>query len=145
VPGVATTPSNLFASVGPTQTSVGVPAAPGGSFLRVTACYSNGEGGASNEAEEPARTPGPVLSRPPKVGPDGVTVRGTGFTSEVNVFIDGIPFVSPAKVKAGNTKVKQKGNLLVGLSAEAYLRQLGSSELIIRNSDGGTARVRIQP
>lgn len=44
VPGVATTPSNLFASVGPTQTSVGVPAAPGGSFFRVTACYSNGEG-----------------------------------------------------------------------------------------------------
>lgn len=145
VPGVAITPSSLFASVGPTQTSVGVPAAPGGSFFRVTACYANGEGGASNEAEEPARTPGPRLTRAPVVGNGGVTAKGTGFTSEVNVFVDGIPFVRPAKVKAGNTKVKQKGNLLVGLSAEAYLRQSGSSELIMRNSDGGTARVRIQP
>ena len=145
VPGVPIAPSNLFTSVGPTQTSVGVPAAQGGSFFRVTACYATGKGGASNEAEEPARTPGPVLSRLPKVGPGGVTAKGTGFTPEVNVFVDGIPFVSPAKVKAGNTKVKQKGNLLVGLSADAYLRQSGSSELIIRNSDGGTVRARIQP
>ncbi len=142
---VAITPSNLFASVGPTQTSVGVPAAPGGSFFRVTACYATGEGRASNEAEEPARIPGPVLSRPPKVGPDGITLNGTGFTAEVIVFVDGIPFVRPAMVKAGNTKVRQTGNLVGGLSAEAYLGRSGPSELTIRNSDGGTTRARIQP
>ena len=142
---VAITPSNLFASVGPTQTSIGVPTAQGGSFFRVTACYATGEGRASNEAEEPARTPGPVLSRPPKVGPDGITANGTGFTAEVIVFVDGIPFVRPAMVKAGNTKVRQTGNLVGGLSAEAYLGRFGPSELTIRNSDGGTARARIQP
>ncbi len=141
---VAITPSNLFASVGPTQTSVGVPAAPGGSFFRVTACYATGEGRASNEAEEPSRIPGPVLSRPPKVGPDGITLNGTGFTAEVIVFVDGIPFDRPAMVKAGNTKVRQTGNLVGGLSAQSYLRQSGPSELTIRNSDGGTTRVRIQ-
>lgn len=143
-PGVAIAPSNLFASVGPTQNSVVAPAASGGSFFRVTACYATGEGGASNEAEEPARVPGPRLTQAPAVGENGITAKGTGFTAQVNVFVDGIPFVKSAKVKAGNTKVKQKGNLLTGLSVGAYLRQFGPSELIIRNSDGGTARVRIQ-
>ncbi len=144
LPDVAITPSNLFASVGPTHTSVTAPAASGGSFFRVTASYATGEGGASNEAEEPARVPGPRLTRPPVVEENSITVEGTGFTSEVNVYADGIPFVMPARVESANTKVKQEGNLLIGVSLGAYLRQSGTSELIIRNSNGGTARVRIQ-
>lgn len=71
-------------------------------------------------------------------------MEGTGFTSGVNVFVDSIPFVTPARVESANTKVRQEGNLLIGVSLVAYLRPSGTSELIIRNSNGGTARVRIQ-
>ncbi len=88
-----------------------MPSASGGSFLRVTACYATGESGASNEAEEPARVPGPRFTQPPAVGANGITANGSGFTDQVDVFVDGIPSVRAAKVKAGNAKVKQKGDL----------------------------------
>jgi hypothetical protein len=134
-PGVQTTPENLFASVPPTQTSVPAPDGSSGSFFVVTATYSSGESGPSNEVSGgvPAATLGPV-----KVKPAKIVATGSGFSPTVQVFVDGIPFVSAAKVKGG-TKVTQKGNLITGQSLAQYLTSGKTVAITFRNENGGIA------
>ena len=138
-PGVQAVPANLFTSVGPSQTSAGSSVAPGGSFFVVTGVYAEGESPASNEID--AR-PGTVNSV--KIKATKVVTKGAGFTTSVQVFVDGIPFVSAATVKNG-TKVTQKGNLLTGVSVQAYLASHGgSARMTIRNTSGATVTREIQ-
>ncbi len=133
---VQPTPTNLFTSVPSTQTSV--PAVPGGSFFVVTALYDDGtESDGSNSAAAGAG-PGATLGAV-KVKPTKITAKGSGFTTRVQVFVDGIPFVAAAAVKVGN-KVVQKGGLLTGQSIGAYLASHSGRAVIgFRNSDGGTS------
>ena len=73
-----------------------------------------------------------------KVKAAKVVTKGAGFTATVQVFVDGIPFVSPATVK-NLTKVTQKGNLLTGQSVQAYLASNGgTARMTIRNTSGAT-------
>lgn len=133
VPGVQAIPANFFTSTGPGQTSAGSSVAPGGSFFVVTAVYDTGESAASNEVD--AR-PGVVNSV--KIKATKVVTKGTGFTTSVQVFVDGIPFIAPASVKNG-TRVTQKGNLLTGQSVQTYLSSHGgTARMTIRNTSGAT-------
>lgn len=138
-PGVAPSPGTLLTSVPPSQTSAMVPAAPSGTFFVVTATYASGESAPSNEAsgEVPA---GSISSVKPKSAK--LTVSGSNFSATVLVFVDGIPFVSPAKVKKAGTKVVQKGNLITGESAAVYLRTHPNVLVTVRNSNGGIAAFR---
>lgn len=138
---VATTPQNFFTSVPPTMTSAAVPTSSGGSFFVVTATYDSGESPPSNEAS--ADVPAATLSGALKVTATKVVVNGTGFTPTVQVFLDGIPFLSPAKVKKNNTRVQQKGTLVTGQTVGAYLASKGGVVLVqVRNSNGGIAAKR---
>jgi hypothetical protein len=138
-PGVTATPANFFASVPTTQTTVGSGVAPGGSFFVVTADYDNGESAPTNE----------VGLKPATIDTLKVTskIKATGrdFATGLQIYVDGIPFVSPAKVKAGGTKVQQKGNLITGQSLSAYLGQHGGrARITLRNPDG-TSVTRSHP
>jgi hypothetical protein len=133
-PNVQPTPANFFASVPATQTTL--PGAPGGSFFVVTATTGSDESSASNTAAAGAG-PGATLGTV-KVKSTKITAKGSGFTSRVDVFVDGIPFAAPAKAKS--TKVAQKGALLTGQTIGAYLAAHGGRAVIsFRNSDGGVA------
>ncbi len=131
-PGVQPTPANRFASVPPSQTQVGSSVASGGSFFVVTGQYDTGESGPSNEI---AVTPATITSV--KVKTAKLNVRGANFTKPVTVFLDGIPFVTPAKVKKAGTQVVQQGTLLTGETIGAYLAAHGGKALLnIRNTSG---------
>jgi hypothetical protein len=138
-PGVMPSPGSLLTSVPASQTSTMVPAAPSGTFFVVTATYAGGESAPSNEAsgEVPAGTISSVKAKGAKV-----TVSGSSFSATVTVFVDGIPFVSPAKVKKAGTKVIQKGNLLTGQTVAVYLQSHPNVLITVRNSNGGVAAFR---
>jgi hypothetical protein len=138
-PGVMPSPGSLLTSVPASQTSTMVPAAPSGTFFVVTATYAGGESAPSNEAsgEVPAGTISSVKAKGAKV-----TVSGSSFSATVSVFVDGIPFVSPAKVKKAGTKVIQKGNLLTGQTVAVYLQSHPNVLVTVRNSNGGVAAFR---
>jgi hypothetical protein len=104
----------------------------------VTACYPGGESAPTNEAGA-GTSPGAAVTFV-SVTTKKVTAKGTGFAGPVQVFIDGIPFATAAKVK-GTTKVTQKGNLLTGQSLGAFARQGQSVSVTFRNADGGTTTV----
>lgn len=129
-PNVQPTQANLYTSVPPTVTTVDSGVAPGGTFFVITAVYSDGESAPSNEA---GAKPATVTSV--KVKATKLNAKGTDFTNTVQVFVDGIPFVSQAKVKGGK-KVNQKGNLITGLSLGDYFAVHGSARIAFRNSDG---------
>ncbi len=134
-PNTTPIPSNFFTSVGPGTTTVVAPTAPGGSFFVVTAQYPNGESGETNAAS--GGIPEPDIDSFQIKGRK-VIVNGTGFTDNVTVFIDGIPFTKTAKVKKENTRVQQKGRLLTGQSVSDYLNQQGGVLLVsVLNSDTG--------
>ena len=135
VPG----PSTLFTSVPAGQLSSDVPTSSGGSFFVVTANYRDAASGPSNEAS--ADVPAATLTTL-KVTSAKVVGKGSGFTSTVLVFLDGIPFTAPAKVK-GSTKVAQKGTLVTGQTVGEYLAMHGGVALVqFRNSNGGIAARR---
>jgi hypothetical protein len=150
VPGQPPSPGTLISSVPPTQTSATVPAGPGGSFFVVTAVYDTGESGPSNEAEG---------GQPPAIDSFRVKGRkivadGSGFTDGVLVIVDGLPFVTPAKVKRRNTRVVQTGQLVTGQTLAEYLASRRPDEdgtvrvlVGIRNATGGVATVehRFEP
>jgi hypothetical protein len=104
---VQQSPNNIFATVPPTQTSVST--APGGYYV-VTACTGGDESDPSNE--EGAGGDGPALTAV-KVTPAKVIGKGSDFTAEVEVFVDGIAFAAPATVTNGK-KVLQAGPLAAG-------------------------------
>ncbi len=138
-PGVTPSAGTFFTSVPATQTSATAPVAPGGSFFTVTAMYDTGESGPSNEgsADVAAATVTKV-----KVKSTKIQATGSGFSETVSVFVDGIPFVSPATVKKQGAKVIQKGNLLTGQSIGAYLAANPSVLISFRNSNGGVTTWR---
>ncbi len=138
-PDVQTTPENLIASVPPSQTTIDAGVAPSGSFFVVTTTSSSGESPPSNEAD--AGTPGAAVSSV-TLKNGKLVAKGTGFTTSVLVFVDGIPFVSAAKVKAG-TKVTQKGNLLTGQSIASYFTAGRTVEVSYLNNDSSITRVMV--
>ena len=134
-PNVQTTPGNLYTSVPPTVTTVPTPVGTGGSFFVVTATYPAGESGPSNEVSGgiPAANLGVV-----KVSAGKIAAKGTDFSDTVQVFVDGIPFVAPAKVKA-RKKVVQRGTLLTGQTLGQYITRGKTVAITFRNENGGVA------
>ena len=135
-PNVQTTPENLWSSVTPDQTTTTAPVAPGGSFFTVTATYPDAESTAP-ESDGAGDRPGASISSM-KVTSSKITAKGSGFTDAVEVLLDGIPFVDPAKVKSGNAKAVQKGSLVIGQTVEQYMASGTTFLIVVRNSDGGT-------
>jgi hypothetical protein len=137
-PGVQPTPENFFTSVPPTQTSTGSSASEGGSFFVVTAVYDTGESGPSNEV---AIVP-PTVTKV-KVTDTKIAITATGLTQDfVQLFVDGIPFVSQAVIKNGGRKVVQKGTLVTGQTMDAYLAAHNNHARIdVRNSTGAIRSV----
>jgi hypothetical protein len=133
-PNVQPSPENLLTSVPPTQTTVPTPVDAAGSFFVVTATYDAGESGPSNEVSGgvPAGTIASVKLTTKLVA------KGTDFSPTVQVFLDGIPFVAPARVKVGK-KVAQKGNLLTGQSLAQYVTSGKTVTISVRNENGGIA------
>ena len=136
---VATTPENLLTTVPPNETVYDGSAAPGGSFFTVTAQYPEGESGAANTAGT-GDTPGPTIDTW-KVTSTKVTATGSGFSTTVEVLFDGIPFADLSKVKKSNTKVVQKGSLVIAQTVDQYTAGGGSFLIIFRNEDGGVTTV----
>jgi uncharacterized repeat protein (TIGR01451 family) len=134
-PNVQTTAENLWTTVPANQTTTTAPVAPGGSFFTVTATYPDGESSAAN-ADGTGDEPGAAITSV-KVTSSKVTAKGSGFTDDVEVLIDGINFASAAKVKGAGSKTVQKGGLSVGLTMDEYLSTGTSFLFIFRNSDGG--------
>ncbi len=132
-PNVQPTPSNLFTSVPPTQTMTGSSVSPSGSFFVVTGVYDTGESEPSNELGVVPPTITKLSVKATKI-----QAKGTGFTTDqVQVFVDGLPFLSPAVVKSAGKKVVQKGTLITGQTIGAYLAAHGGSARIsFRNSTG---------
>jgi hypothetical protein len=115
-PNVQPTPANLFTTISPTHTTADVSGAPAGSFFVVTGVYDSGESPPSNEVGGPLPTITSV-----KVSASKITVTGTGFASGSTVALAGFPFTSPAKLKKNNTKVIQKGPLVIGQTVGEFL------------------------
>jgi hypothetical protein len=138
-PGATASSATFYTSLPPDQTSTGQTAAGGGFFV-VTAVYDTGESGPTNEGSGDGGE-GTIASVTVKSAK--IVVKGSRFTSTAAVFVDGLPFVSAAKVKNG-TKVNQKGTLLTGQSVSAYLDANGGTAVVsVRNSNGGTATFRV--
>ncbi len=138
--GVRPVEQNLFAEVPRDRTTIDG-GAPGGSAYVVTAVYADGtEGPPSGEISAGAGTGASLAKVSVKVGK--IVGKGAGFTTEVQVFVDGIPFASPATVKQGK-KVIQRGELVTGETLEHYLSaHKGRVMVAFRNSDGGVSASR---
>ncbi len=136
-PHVEPVARNLFAELSRDATSVDA-SAPGGCYYVVTAVTSTGaESRPSNEAAAGAG-PGPALAKV-AIKPSKIVAKGARFTREVQVFLDGIPFASPATIKQGK-KVTQTGALVTGLTVAEHLAAHGNRAIVaLRNSDGGIA------
>ncbi len=133
-PNVETTPQNLFTSVPATTTTVPAPNGTSGSFFVVTATYDTGESGPSNEVSGGVEA---ATVNTVKVTTK-IKATGTGFSSTVQVFVDGIPFTTAAKVKNG-TKVTQKGTLVTGQTLAQYITHGKTVAISFRNENGGIA------
>jgi hypothetical protein len=69
-----------------------------------------------------------------------LTITGSGFASEVEVYVDGIPFAAPPKLKGG-TKLVQKGALANGMRLDAYLQSRPTASIVVRNASAGAAEL----
>ena len=122
-------------------TTITIPTSPAGSFFVVTAQYDTGESAPTNEAS------GNIAAADLEkvdVKSAKIVATGIGFTDEVQVFVDGIPFVKAAKVKKEATRVIQKGNLITGQTIGQYIASRGGVVVIsFRNSNGGIATYRV--
>jgi hypothetical protein len=139
-PGVVPSAKTYYMTVPSYVMSTGAIVAGGAHFV-VTAVYSSGESQPTNEASVYAGegTIDTSLYRPTKF-----VIRGNGFTSASTVTIDGVAFASPCKVKAGGTKVVQKGRLVTGQTPIEYLLAVGGAGVLtVRNANGATATRRI--
>ncbi len=142
-PNVMPTPSNFFTSVPPGTTTIVLPTAPGGSFFTVTAQYPNGESDDTNAAS--GGLPEPTITGVQIKG-NKLIVLGTGFTDNVTVFVDGIPFFKGAKVKQATSRVQQKGKLLTGQTVRQYVTQQGGVVLVsVLNADTGIGTFLVRP
>jgi uncharacterized repeat protein (TIGR01451 family) len=137
---VETNLQNQAIKVGPTPPRINIPVLPGGSYYRVTAIWNCG---------------GVIHESPPSnevgVGSGGVIEAlkvkkkikaiGRNFTSEVEVFIDGVGFAAPARVKNGQ-RVTQGGTLSDGRTIAQAIPAGREVLLTFRNSDGGISTVK---
>lgn len=140
-PGTLPVPGNFFTQVPSNSTTITIPTSPGGSFFVVTAQYDTGESGPTNEAS--GNVPAAEIERV-DVKNTKIVATGTGFSDEVQVFIDGIPFLKTAKVKKEATRVVQKGNLITGQTIAQYVASRGGVVVVsFRNSNGGIATYRV--
>ncbi len=129
LPNVQAIPSNLFTTLPPEQTSADVTGATAGSYFVVTAFYGDGtESAPSNEVGGSLPTIDSVV-----VSAKKITATGSGFSVGEAVSFGGIPFATPAKLKKNNTKLVQKGTLVIGETpAEALTNiEAGSTILIV--------------
>ena len=139
VPGVAASQATFFTSVPGNQTTATAPVAPGGSFFVVTAGYPSGESPPTNE-DGAGEVAGPAVTSVVATAKK-LTVKGSGFASPMQVYVDGIPFSTAAKVKP--TKVNQKGRLLTGQTLAEYARAGQTIVVTIRADNGGTTTVPV--
>jgi hypothetical protein len=138
-PDFQTGPDSLFRSLVPQQI-IGTFAFSSGSFFRITAVYTTGE-----SAPTPAIGGGvPPTFQSVRLKGTRLVADGAGFSDEVLVFLDGIPFGHPAKVKKANTRVVQRGPLLGPTAIADFIdSNTGVATVMIRNSDGGTSLRRV--
>jgi hypothetical protein len=140
-PNVNPSPNSIFATLPPNQTSTAAAIPPGGAYFVVTACYGDTESAPSNEAS--AGTPGASISSL-RVKPTKIVAKGTGFTPSVQVFLNGVPFVGPARVKQ-RRKVSQAGLLTSGESIAQVFAAGTPVEVTFLNSDQSLTRVTVAP
>lgn len=132
--GVTPSPANFVASAPSGTTTIASGVAPGGSFFVVTADY--GDDGESTPTNEVGVKPATITTL--KVT-SKIKATGSDFVTGLQIYVDGIPFVTRAKVKAGGTKLNQKGALITGQSLAAYLQQHdGRARITFRNPDGAS-------
>lgn len=141
-PTVPVDSAHLFTTVPPTQTTATAPLVEGGSFFVVTALYDTVESDPSNEVS--AGTPGATVSKV-KVKPAKIVATGRGFTSPVEVFVDGIAISPSPKVNAAKTRVVQKGRLATGATFRQYITPGKNVKIAFVNSDQGITTVTYPP
>ncbi|MEK6284854.1 MAG: DUF11 domain-containing protein [Acidobacteriota bacterium] len=141
-PLVQTIPANLvkiITAVGAAFTAIyktNIPVAAIGSFYAVTAVWRCST---SNEVETNPGTgagvPGGPALEEIEVS-SRLTIRGKGFSDPLEIFVDGVRFKKPARLK-NESVVIQKGPLLGGKSVAELLGPGKTPLLTIRNSNGG--------
>jgi hypothetical protein len=140
-PNVPLTPGNLVATLPPTTRHIRRALRALGSYYVVTACYGETQSSGSNEAA--AGTPGATVTTiKMKTDKNKITGKGSGFSSTVVVFVDGVPFSTQSTVK-GSTKVVQKGPLATGQSLSQYLTSGRIVDVSYLNIGGGLTTVRV--
>jgi uncharacterized repeat protein (TIGR01451 family) len=133
---VQTIPANLWETLPPTTTTT-APTAPAGSFYVVTSLWDCAgaviESGLTGGTNTTGIPPGPSLASVKATGK--LKVTGSGFTTSVNVFVNGLAFVRPPIIRSG--VVVQKGKLANGQRLAELLISGHSLLITIKNSDGG--------
>ena len=67
-----------------------------------------------------------------------LTINGSGYVSGTQVFVDGVGFEAPAKVKASGQKLVQSGRLTDGRTLGQAIAIGATVRVIVRAPDGGT-------
>lgn len=142
-PNTEATDENFFTSVPANETTTTAPTAPGGSFFTVTATYNDGDSDSANSAGT-GDVPGATITKV-KIKNGKLTLKGSGFTDDVEILFDGIPYADAAAVKKQNSKAIQTGLLVTGQTTEQYVATGTSFVIIVRNSDGGVTLVEYEP
>lgn len=142
-PNVEPTDENYYTSVPANETTTTAPTAPGGSFFTVTATYTDGDSDSADAAGTGDQAGATITKVKLKNGK--LTLKGSGFTDEVEILLDGIPYTDAATVKKQNSKAIQAGMLVTGQSSAEYMAAGTSFVIIVRNSDGGVTLYDFEP
>lgn len=67
-----------------------------------------------------------------------IAIKGSGFSSSVSVYLDGISFTARPKIKNGE-KVTQKGTLSNGMTIDQYVHSGAQAAVVVRNDGAGAA------
>ena len=142
-PNTEATDENFYTSVPANETTTTAPTAPGGSFFTVTATYTDGDSD-SADAAGTGDQPGATITKV-KLKDGKLTLKGSGFTDEVEILLDGIPYSDSATVKKQNSKAIQGGLLVTGQTSNEYVAGGAGAVIIVRNSDGGVTLYDFEP
>jgi uncharacterized repeat protein (TIGR01451 family) len=134
-------PSNLWKTVSAGMLTSNVPVAPSGSSYLVTAVWHCSAGNKDSGPSNPQSVPGGGNIDTVDISSQ-LNIRGSGFTDNVEVFIDGVGFRKNARLKNGK-QVVQKGALLDGRSIDQILAPGKSVLLTVRNTNGGVASFQL--